>query len=146
MLIIFFHEKNFIEVLLDINHQLIIENITNYEYNMYGEIIPPVESQYLIKINVQNINLKKFFLYKKHEKFNMYLLNNKPCFLPMTNIETSMRKLLLEDFFNNFNKKFNKEYFITNNLIEVLEVFLEDISLEINKDVFYNLILKFYVL
>lgn len=136
MLIIFFYEKDFIEVRLDTAHQLILENITNYEYNIYGEIIPPSESQYLIKINLQNINLKKFFLYKKHEKFYMYLLNNKPCFLPMTNIETSMKNLLFEDFFNNFGKKFNKEYFITNNLIEVLEVFLEDISLEINKDVF----------
>ena len=126
MLIIFEDIKNNLnEIYLIEDDTFNMENITDYQYNIYKDIIPQEEIHYLIKIKSTHRNLNKFFTYKKNHVFNMYLLSAIN-YLPMENIENSKKKTLLD---NLYNKKQLKSYFTKNDFIKIYEVSFEDISL-----------------
>jgi hypothetical protein len=135
MLIIFEDIKNNItEIHFTKDDFFNVENITNYQYNIYKEIIPTEEIEYLLKIKSKNINLNKFFIYKKNDIFNMYIIS-RINYLPI-NLKKNM---LLKNFDNK--KEFKNEFI--RNLIKIYEVSFEDISLSIvNKIPYFSLNFK----
>lgn len=125
MLIIFQDmDKNLIEVSISSKDKFIIEQLDNYEYNIYNEIIPS-KMEYLIQIISNNININKFFSYKKDSIFHMYIYNYHLLPLPLPELSLDTEE------FENILLKINNDYIKSNNLMKIFQIFFQNVSLEI---------------
>lgn len=141
MLLIFKDSNNnYIKTYYGDKDKLSVEDISIYDYNIYGEIIPSYK-EYLIKITSKDINYQDL-KYKKGEDICIYALSNNKNHKWLGDITINNKEEDLEDFFNYF-KDLNKTYCVKNNLIEFYEGKFEDLNFTINNDnVLYNLEIK----